>query len=197
MEENMAEIIPYKLYELLAQQLIDDYGITQGRCLEVGTGKGMIGIEIAKRSNLHAYLLDISDEALTTAENRSREAGLLPRISVIKSPVEQLPFIDNYFDLIVSRGSMWFWNDKPAGLKEIYRVLKRGGIAYVGGGASRYMPDNERQAFFEKVYSQRRKEEADFDKVRSPEYLREVLSEAGINIYRLITDSGNWIEMKK
>ena len=37
-------------------------------------------------------------------------------------------------DLVVSRGSIWFWDNPGKALKEIYRILKPGGKAYIGGG---------------------------------------------------------------
>jgi ubiquinone/menaquinone biosynthesis C-methylase UbiE len=119
--------VPQRVYELLAQQIIDDYKITEGRCLDVGTGEGQMGIEIAKRSQLRMYLLDVKDEALLKAEANCVECGLSPRTTIIKSPIERLPFINDYFDLVVSRGSIFFWEDRPQGIQEIFRVLKRGG----------------------------------------------------------------------
>ena len=47
---------------------------------------------------------------------------------------ESMPFEDNFADLIVSRGSMFFWNDQTKVFKEIYRVLKPNGMAYIGCG---------------------------------------------------------------
>jgi ubiquinone/menaquinone biosynthesis C-methylase UbiE len=40
---------------------------------------------------------------------------------------EALPFDDVSFDIVVSANSIFFWPDQPAGIQEIYRVLKPGG----------------------------------------------------------------------
>jgi len=53
---------------------------------------------------------------------------------------QYLPFRDNYADVIVSRGSFQFWDDKQKAFSEIYRVLKPGGIAYIGRGFSDNLP---------------------------------------------------------
>lgn len=45
-----------------------------------------------------------------------------------KSSIEELPFDDNSFDLVVSNGVINLVWDKDSALKEIYRVLKSGGI---------------------------------------------------------------------
>ena len=141
--------VPAKVYQSLAQQIIDDYGIVEGRCLDVGTGRGMMGLELGKRSSLQLYLLDVDGTVLSQAEKNCRLQMLADRTVVIKAAVEELPFIDNYFDLVVSRGSVFFWDDISLGLKEIFRVLKSAGVAFVGGGTSRYMTENEREEFFQ------------------------------------------------
>ena len=189
--------VSQKVYQLLAEQIIDDYGITEGRCLDIGTGEGALGLEIAKRSTLLVYMLDVKDESLIKAEANSRECGLSSRTTVLKSPVEELPFINNYFDLVVSRGSIFFWKDKSRGLAEIYRVLKTGGVAYVGGGTSRYMSSAEIEDFFRWAGPVHRQACSDWDKIRSPEYLKEVLQKADIDDYRIITEAGTWVEIKK
>jgi SAM-dependent methyltransferase len=38
-------------------------------------------------------------------------------------------------DFLVSRESIFFWDDPVKGLKEIRRVLRPGGTACIGGGA--------------------------------------------------------------
>jgi ubiquinone/menaquinone biosynthesis C-methylase UbiE len=47
---------------------------------------------------------------------------------------EDMPFPSNSVDLVVSRGSIFFWTDPSKGLQEVYRVLRPGGKAYIGGG---------------------------------------------------------------
>jgi ubiquinone/menaquinone biosynthesis C-methylase UbiE len=190
--------LPNHIYELLAQQIIDDYEITVGKCLDVGTGEGNLGLEIAKRSDLHVYLLDIKEEVLRKAEVNCCQDGLRDRTTIVRAPVEDLPFANDYFDLVVSRGSLFFWNDRAAGLQEIHRVLRPGGRAFVGGGVSRYMPHEEAEAFFQRVGPRHRKHCKDWDAIRSPDYLQGLLAQVAAEQSNLITgSSGTWIEMWK
>lgn len=190
----------WEIYPLLAQQIIDDYQIKKGRCVEIGSGDGKLGLELVKRAGLHVYIVDINKDVLEKALSRACDAGLADRTSSIQADVERLPFVNDFADLIVSRGSIFFWNDKPRGLSEIYRVLKAGGVAFVGGGLSRYISEQEREEFIRARTAELKDEQSrkEWERVRSPEYFRQNLRQAGISHFKLIADPpGIWTEIVK
>jgi ubiquinone/menaquinone biosynthesis C-methylase UbiE len=189
--------VPKRIYEFLAQQIVEDYGIVEGRCLDVGAGKGQIGLEVALRSSLFMFMLDIKEESLAEAETISKELGLQSRTATIKAPVEQIPFLDNYFDIVISRGSINFWDDRAQGLKEIYRVLKPGGVGFLGGGSSRLLPKEEQEAFSAWARESHRKFKPDWEQRSSSEKLIEDIEKAGIPDYNLKTGYGMYIEFRK
>lgn len=45
------------IYPLIAQQCVDDYNLNEGICLDIGTGNGYIGTEIAKITNAFSLKL--------------------------------------------------------------------------------------------------------------------------------------------
>ncbi|MBN2238856.1 MAG: class I SAM-dependent methyltransferase [Dehalococcoidales bacterium] len=189
--------VPKRIYEFLAQQIVEDYGITEGRCLDVGAGRGQIGLEVALRSSLFMFMLDIKEESLAEAETISKELGLQSRTATIKAPVEQIPFLDDYFDIVISRGSINFWDDRARGLKEIFRVLKPGGLAFLGGGASRLLPQDELEEFQAWAKESHRNIRPDWEQRSSREQLIEDIENAGIPDYNLITGYGMYIEFRK
>lgn len=136
-----------RIYPLLARQIFDDYRITTGICLDVGSGTGRLGIELAKLTSLKVYLLDISARTITDASKNICARGASSTVSAVQGSVHRLPFANNSVNLIVSRGSIFFWKDKSQGLREVYRILKPGGIAFIGGGVSRYLSQKERRIF--------------------------------------------------
>lgn len=131
--KSVQEII-YPVFPLLADYFLQYSGIKKGVCLDIGTGNGSLGIALAEKSDLQVLLIDLNTKILAFAEKNIEERGFSDRVSTLLANVELLPFQDNYAQLIVSRGSIFFWKDQVAGLNEIYRTLAPGGITFIGGG---------------------------------------------------------------
>ncbi len=70
--------------------------------------------------------VDLSPEMLAVAE-AGRVENDLPQIEFREAAVEALPFPDASFDVALSNGVLNLIPDKPAALREIFRVLKPGG----------------------------------------------------------------------
>ena len=111
---------------------------------------------------------------------------------------ESMPFEDNFADLIVSRGSMFFWNDQTKVFKEIYRVLKPNGMAYIGcgfGTAELFEEVKKKMEEIDPMWDENRKKRLENDDASKME---RILKEAKIPIYEIINeDFGFWILLKK
>jgi ubiquinone/menaquinone biosynthesis C-methylase UbiE len=70
--------------------------------------------------------VDLSPEMLVVAE-RGRAASGLANVEFRQADVEALPFSDATFDVALSNGVLNLIPDKPAALREVFRVLKPGG----------------------------------------------------------------------
>lgn len=106
--------------------------LQQGNILDVGTGRGLLPIKIAQKSErLKAYGIDISNKAVDAARRNALASGLANAPQFEVGDVCALPFEDEFFDLVVSTFSLHHWPDATAGLNEIFRVLKPGGEAWI------------------------------------------------------------------
>ena len=132
--DRIAREVFFPVYPSIAKQIIASTGITKGCCLDIGTGGGYLGIAIAKITDLDILLLDKSQRILDIATQNIIDAGLETRIRVVAGDVHDIPLSNGSMDLVISRGSVFMWEDKAQAFREIYRVLCLGGIAYVGGG---------------------------------------------------------------
>jgi len=110
-----------------------------------------------------------------------------------------LPFRDNYANMVVSRGSFQFWDNKKRAFAEIYRVLKPGGSAFIGRGLSPKMP-------LEAALSARKKQKGGpkYDLDETEQMLRGLMSDLNIQTYNIIRPNmspnvnyGIWITITK
>ena len=132
--DHQSRTVKRPLYDYYAQKIKTMTNMTQGRCLDVGSNGGYLGLALAQITELHVTFFDILPEALEKAEYNSAEDGLQERSSILQGDVHAIPLIDESMDLIISRGSLPFWEDPSVAFKEIYRVLKKNGTTFVGGG---------------------------------------------------------------
>jgi len=199
-----ADQIPYPplhspaVYSSLARQIVDDYGIRQGICLDIGSGVGLLGIGIATRTQLRGFLIDIDRQELVGALINAKHFGVRHRVTGLRADVHSLPFRDGSANLIASRGSVLFWKDPVRALMCIDRVLAPNAVALIGGGLHRTLPRWERQKLKEAI---REWFESPDAKAVLPPHSWPVLrwlADAKIKTFKIITENpGKWIEIRK
>lgn len=130
------------VYAPLAEQIAADFNLAekQGIGIDLGSGPGTLIIELCERTQLHWINADINPHFFPYFYEMADQRGLGGRVSAVLADACALPFRDDYADIIVSRGSFHLWKDKTKAFGEIYRVLKPGGVAYIGRGFPRDLP---------------------------------------------------------
>lgn len=132
--DKIVKTVFAQVYPLIAEQIKSIHGITSGNCIDLGSGPAALSIALARITDLHLYALDQSKHSYAIAKTNIKEQGLGATITPVQGAVGDMPFDDNFADLIISRGSIFFWEDLNAAFNEIYRVLKPGGKTHIGGG---------------------------------------------------------------
>ncbi|KAK9057344.1 hypothetical protein SSX86_022179 [Deinandra increscens subsp. villosa] len=98
--------------------------------VDVGGGTGFTTLGIVKHVDAkNVTILDQSPHQLAKA----KEKEALKECRIIEGDAEDLPFETDYADRYVSAGSIEYWPDPQRGIKEAYRVLKKGGKACLIG----------------------------------------------------------------
>ena len=177
------------------KQIIEDYGVLEGICVDIGCGTAVFATELCRHSNLRIYALEKERAICEVARMNIEKEGLVGRITPVLGDAHKMPFKNEFADFIISRGSYHCWKDKVQVFREIYRVLKKGGVALVGGGFGRYVSDEE----FKRMKSLRDCSLGEDAKAySSPDKLRKVIIEAGIINFRISYDkAGLWAEIRK
>ena len=177
------------------KQIIEDYGVLEGVCVDVGCGTAVFAIELCRHSKLKIYALEKVKAIYEVARMNIEKERLTDEIIPVLGNAHDLPFEKGFADFIISRGSYHCWKDKVRVFKEIYRVLKKDGIGFVGGGFGRYVTEEELNRM-KPLRDHSLKEDA--KAYSSPDKLREVINKAGISNFRIIYDkAGLWAEIKK
>ena len=110
--------------EPLAVRFADLAGVRRGqRVLDVGCGPGALTAELAGRLGVDAVSA-VEPSAPFASAVRER----LPGVDVRLSAAEQLPFPDDTFDAAMAQLVVHFMADPVAGLHEMNRVTRPGGV---------------------------------------------------------------------
>lgn len=93
------------------------------RVLDVACGTGVLALAALDRVGPRGSVagLDPNADMLAVARRKS------PRIEWRDGRAESIPFPDGHFDAVVSQFGFMFFDDRPAALREMMRVLRPGG----------------------------------------------------------------------
>ena len=110
------------------------------RILDIGCGGGETLRRMSEKTENGTLTgLDYSKLSVKLSIEKNKEDIESGKMNIIEESVEKMPFDDNSFDKIITVESFYFWPDPAENLREVYRVLDKGGkfliVADINGDA--------------------------------------------------------------
>jgi demethylmenaquinone methyltransferase/2-methoxy-6-polyprenyl-1,4-benzoquinol methylase len=99
--------------------------------LDVATGTGDLAIAALKLDPKHITGIDISEKMLDAGREKIERKGLSEKISLLPGESEKILFPDNRFDVAMSSFGVRNFANPLAGLTEMGRVLRSGGLIMI------------------------------------------------------------------
>ena len=121
-EWNKFKIIP-------AKHTIEFLKKTSGKVLDLGSGSGR---HLVKIKSGKMYLIDFSKEMLKLAENKSKREKINAEFK--QANLWEIPYENEFFDYAICISALHCIGEKNREkvVRELYRVLKKGGKAEIG-----------------------------------------------------------------
>jgi ubiquinone/menaquinone biosynthesis C-methylase UbiE len=99
------------------------------KCLEIGCAAGQFS-ELLCRQGHVVFGVDISSGMVEATRTRLRALGV-PEVNFQSCAATSLPFDKESFDLVTALDVLPYIENQPAYLREVHRVLKPGGLAFL------------------------------------------------------------------
>jgi len=134
--------------EVTIKKLVQTFGLKipdekAGNALDIGSGYGGFAKALSSRY-AQAFGIEIVEDRCSWSRQR------FPGVDYVNGNAKQLPWNDNYFDLIVSNDvfeHVTFKNQKQVA-QEIYRTLKPSGVAYLSVPSRFQLIDEHNRIWF-------------------------------------------------
>ena len=108
---------------------LDELDVKDKSVLEIGLGQGADSMQLINRGAIY-HGIDLTEESVRRVKERFQLFDKHYR-EVQVANAEQIPYSDNYFDLVYSHGVIHHSPRIESIVAEIYRVLKPGGQAVI------------------------------------------------------------------
>ena len=126
----MNDLMSFGMHRMWKRYLLLVSKVTKGhKVLDIAGGTGDISYLLSNRvgENGKVVLCDINQDMLHEGRARFIDRGIISNIEYVQADAENLPFKENYFDVVTMGFGLRNVTDKKKCLDSIYKVLKPGG----------------------------------------------------------------------
>ena len=129
----MNDVMSFGMHRLWKRMLLELSGLSENTvALDIASGTGDIPKLISQKfPSSHIHVTDINESMLAHGKERSINENFYQNCSFTLASGEELPYQDQMFDLVTIGFGLRNFTDKQAGLREMKRVLKPGGILLI------------------------------------------------------------------
>ncbi|HJH54464.1 MAG TPA: class I SAM-dependent methyltransferase, partial [Brachyspira hyodysenteriae] len=138
------DTIYYSKYGKISCNYVSEYlkNIDYNKLLDIGSGTGYLINKLKKyKATAEFYGLDLSEEMINISKSKN-----IKDAEFILGSANKLPFNDNTFDIVTCIQSFHHYPYPDEAMKEVYRVLKKGGIYILSdtgvGGIAAWIDNN-------------------------------------------------------
>jgi len=189
------DILWEPVFPYLCKQIIEVYGRNDGNILEIGPFSGLIFFlekeNIGNSFSIATFPSGMGKFFIKEVEKRN----LWNKILVIETDPSLTEIEDDSIDLAIFRGAFFFPSLFKVDFKAIQRVLKEGGVAFIGGGFGKFTPNHIIKSIGERSRDLNLligKVEIDEDDINKEIFESKVKSEI-----KIISEGGLWVTMRK
>ncbi len=152
--------------------------------LDIGCGLGGPAFALVKKHGANVTGTDLVPKLVQRAMERAAELGLSDQTTFLTVEAGLIDFPDDHFDLVISSGAITQTADKIGIFREIYRILKPGGVISCYNWMKSEGEYSEDMLYWFKM-------EGLTYAMETPERHGELLAEAGFRDIRL-EDASDW-----
>jgi hypothetical protein len=183
------------VYPYLARHISELYGRRDGDIVEIGPFCGVI-FSLLKEKMGHSFRIAAFPQGMGNFFRQEIEKqNLVETIEIIETDPSLVGLEEDHCDLAIFRGALFFPNLFQVDFSAVYRILKRGGIALLGGGFGKFTPES----VIEKIKRRSRdlnlaigKTEIDRDQLIQDLRTRNLKGK-----FEFLTEGGLWVLIKK
>ena len=122
----------------------DNKSLEDTVCLDIGGSAGYVAKELTSENIYRCYVVDIDEKALQFGKENNSDKKIIYQ----KGDALNLPFPDNTFDIVICNQVYEHVPSPEKMVKEIFRVLKFGGICYFGAGTKYVIKERHYNLYF-------------------------------------------------
>ena len=185
----------HPVYPYLARHIHELYGRQDGEILEIGPFCGLIFTLLRQGIGSSLWIATFPPGMGDFFREEARKKKAEDKIEVIESDPSLTGVDEDRIDLAIFRGAFFFPSLFEVNFSAIFRVLRRDGIAFIGGGFGKFTPET----VIKKIGKRSRDLNLKIGKIEvNEDQLRQTIRTSNVKgKVEIVSEGGLWLLMRK